>query len=156
MGYMPHAEVWVHSPELMNGGSMDGLLHEDSVFELKSVNWNIYSRIVTVEKWPKWENLLQVHDYMLLADRDRASVVYEDRGSGQFHEFRVGRDPEIEREVLRQLAQLKSYIEADELPPMLDMCEQKMGTVYKRCPYRQDCPRLDSVSLARSRTSWDQ
>ena len=93
---------------------------------------------------------------MLLADRDRASVVYEDRGSGQFHEFRVGRDPEIEKEVLRQLKAFKSYIEADELPPMLDMCEQKMGSVYKRCPYRQDCPRLDSVSLAQTRTSWDQ
>jgi 7-keto-8-aminopelargonate synthetase-like enzyme len=93
----------VHEEELRCGGSMDATLVDDSIFELKTVIWNKFNRIVMVANWPEYEHLLQTAGYMLLADRDHASLVYEDRGSGQFHEFRIPRTNKLEREVLRLL-----------------------------------------------------
>jgi hypothetical protein len=156
MGYMTDAEVWVHDEDLLSGGSMDALLHDDSIFELKTAGNFIYNRIVLQERAPKWENLMQVHNYFLLTGADWASVVYEDRSGGQFHEFRIKRDAKIEAEVLRRLRSYKSYVEEDELPPVLDMCEQRIGTQYKRCPYRKICPTVHSVTAASSLHSGEQ
>ena len=79
MGYMQEAEVWVHDPDLMVGGSLDGVLHDGSVFEEKTSSMFVYNKIVLDQKQPKWEHLLQVHTYFLLTGADWASVVYEDR-----------------------------------------------------------------------------
>jgi len=146
MEYMTDAEVWVFDPDLRCGGSMDASLEDDSVFELKTVIWPIYNRVVQVANWGEYEHLLQTATYMLLADKDMASLVYEDRGSGQCHEFRVPRTDKLEREVLRLLASYASYADADELPPMLDACEQRVGNIYKRCPFREICPKSSSIS----------
>jgi hypothetical protein len=125
---------------------MDAVLVDGSLFELKSAGWSIYQRIVNVEGWPKWENLLQVHNYFILADIDIASVVMENRSSGQFHEFRINRDIKIEKEVLRRLASYRRYYEDDSYPDMLEMCVQKIGTEYKRCPFRKICPMATTIS----------
>lgn len=140
MGYMKEAEVWVHDEDLMTGGSIDGVLFDDSLFELKTAAMSVYNRIVVDLRQPKYENLLQVAIYFLLTGETRASVVYENRGIGDFHEFRVEADAKIEKEVIRRLASYKRYAEDDALPPMLDQCEQRIGTVYRRCPFRQVCP----------------
>lgn len=146
LGYMTAGEVWVHSEELRTGGSMDATLHDGSGFELKSTGWNVYNRIVTVERWPKYENLLQDATYKLIRDFDWTSVVYEDRSSGQFHEFRIPRDAKLEAEVIRRLRSYGAYVDEDELPPMLDQCEMRMGTVFRRCPFRKICHKATSVS----------
>jgi hypothetical protein len=146
MGYMKACEVWAYDADLLTGGSMDAVLVDDSLFELKSAGWSIYNRIVNVDGWPKWENLLQVHAYFILSGMDVASVVMEDRSSGNFHEFRIDRDAKTEKEVYRLLNSYKRYAEDDSLPDMLDMCTQKIGTVYKRCPYRKVCLEAKSIS----------
>ena len=146
MGYIVNAEGWVHDKDLMSGGSMDGILEDGSLFELKSAGWSIYARVVNTDGWPKWENLMQVHNYFILSGAEVASVVYENRSSGQFHEFRIPRDIKIEKEVLRRLASYKRFYEEDDLPPMLEMCEQRLGMIYKRCPYREICDGAKSVS----------
>lgn len=146
MQYMTDAEMWVLDEDLRNGGSMDAALVDDSVFELKTVIWPKYNRIVLSAGWPEYQHLLQTADYMLLADKDMASIVYEDRGSGAFHEFRVPRTNKLEREVLRLLRLYASYADNDQLPPMLDDCVMKTGTVYRRCPYHPICPKATSVS----------
>jgi len=155
LGYMTDAEVWVHDPELLSGGSIDATLVDGSIFELKTAGLYVYNKIVLNERWPKWENLLQVHNYFLLTGADWASIVYEDRSGGQFHEFRVERDAKIEAEVLRRLKSYKGYVEADELPPMLDMCEQRIGATYRRCPYRKNCPTVHTVSAAQELRTGD-
>ena len=146
MGYMTEAEVWVHNEELLSGGSMDATLEDDSIFELKSAGWSIYNTIVSVNAWPKWENLLQLANYMLLTDKNFASLVYESRSSGSFHEFRIERDVKVENEVIRRLEMYRAYTEGDELPAILEMCSRKKGDVYKRCPYRKVCLKATSVS----------
>lgn len=140
MGYMTEAEVWVHDEDLMTGGSIDGVLHDGSLFELKTAAMSAYNRIVVDLRQPKYENLLQLAIYFLLTGESWASVVYENRGIGDFHEFRVQADMDIEREVIRRLASYRRYVEDDALPPMLDMCEQRIGQVYRRCPFREICP----------------
>ena len=146
MGYMVAAEVWAYDADLLTGGSMDAKLHDGSLFELKSAGWSIYRDIVVVNTWPKWENLLQMHTYYLLADANWGSLVMENRSGGQFHEFRVPRDAKIEDEVLRRLNSYKAYAEEDDLPPVLTDCAKRKGDVYKRCPYRDVCLAARSVS----------
>ena len=148
MGYMAEAEHWVENTELMVGGSMDAVLADNSLFELKSAGPWVYNKVVLDAKAPKWENLLQVGTYFVLYDTDWASIVYEDRGTGQFHEFRVQRDARVEREVLRRLESYRRYAANDELPPQLADCELRMGTVFRRCPYRGMCHIPDSITTA--------
>lgn len=143
LGYMKEAEVWVEDKDLMSGGSMDGRLVDDSIFELKTKAPGVYNRVVIDNRIPIYENLLQVHNYFLLSGADWASVVYEDRAYGNFHEFRIARDSKLEREVIRRLNSYRRYVEDDLLPPVLADCELRMGKVYKQCPYRKDCLVLD-------------
>lgn len=146
LGYMTAAEHWVHNPELRCGGSMDAVLIDKSGFELKSAGWNVYNKIVLKEAYPKHENLLQDACYKLVEDFDWTSVVYEDRSSGNFHEFRIPRSVELENEVIALLTRYGKLVDADELPPVLDPCEMRMGTIYKRCPFRKVCLKAKSVS----------
>lgn len=146
LGYMKAAEVWTYDKDLLCGGSMDAKLIDGSGFELKSAGLSIYNRIVGREGWPKFENLLQDATYKLLDDFDWSSVVYEDRSSGNFHEFRVPRQRKYEDEVIKRLKSYKAFAEADELPPVLDECEMKVGTTYKRCPFRKVCLKAKSLS----------
>ena len=147
-GYLKECEVWAYDPDLLCGGSIDGILYDDSIFELKTAGTFAYNRVVTRDQEAKYETLIQLAIYMLLMDVDWGSVVMEDRSSGSFHEFRQARDAKIEAEVLRRLKSLKSYVEFDDLPAMLDMCEQHMGQTYKMCGYRKICPLMKSVSMA--------
>jgi hypothetical protein len=148
MGYMTEAEVWVDDPELMVGGSIDAELVDSSIFELKTVHPFVYNKIVLDQRAPKWEHLLQVNTYLMLSGADWCSVVYEDRGSGQFHEFRISREPKIEKEVIRRLQGYKRHALDDTLPPQLPDCELRVGATYRRCPFRMMCPKPRSLHEA--------
>jgi hypothetical protein len=139
VGYMTAGEVWMHDPELRTGGSMDAKLADGSGFELKTAGGFVYTKVVQVDRQPKIENKMQVSNYQLLGDIDWFSIVYEDRSSGSFHEYRQPRDARIEREVIRRLKSYGGYVDEDELPPMLDLCEQRKGVTYKRCGFRKIC-----------------
>lgn len=146
MGWMKAAEVWTYSEDLWTGGSMDGDLEDGSNFELKTAGWNVYSKVVTIDHSPNFEALLQDATYKLLADKDWSSIVYEDRSSGQFHEFRYPRDAKLEKEVIRRIRSYQGYVEQDELPPVLPDCEMRVGTEYRRCPFRKNCLKAKTVS----------
>lgn len=148
MGWMKAGEIWVEDKDLLIGGSTDGELENGDVFELKSAAPSVFNRIVIDQRAPKYENLMQVNTYFLLSGADWASIVYEDRAYGNFHEFRVERDAKIEKEILRRLKSYKGYVEQDELPPMLAPCEERIGSTYKYCPYRKFCPTVSTVSAA--------
>lgn len=139
MGYMNEAEVWVYDKDLMCGGSMDAVLHDESIFELKTAALGVYNRIVVDHREPKFENMLQFATYALLFGASWGSVVYENRGVGLFHEFRVEMTSKLEREVLRRLKSYKRYVEDDQLPPQLSDCEQRIGKTYRQCPFREIC-----------------
>jgi hypothetical protein len=148
MGYMRAAEVWVEDKDLRVGGSMDADLENGDVFELKSCAPSVYRRVVEEAQWPKAENIAQADTYMLLRDAPYVSLVYEDRSYGDFHEFRVARDARRERNILRELRTLNRYVEEDDLPPMLDDCELRLGKAYRQCFFRKICPKVHTVSEA--------
>lgn len=148
LGYMKDAEVWAEDKDLLVGGSMDGILYDDSLFELKTKAPGAYSRVVTDAAAPTWANKLQVHTYFLLSGMDWASVVYENRAYGSFFEFRIARDAKVEKEVIRRLNAYRRHVEDDVLPPQLGDCEIKMGGVFQSCPYRKICHTVSTVSQA--------
>lgn len=146
-GWLSKAEVWSVDREYPVGGTLDGLNSDDSIFELKTTRSQLFTKIVDREGEPKYDHLLQVHAYMRMTRRNKASLVYEDRDSGQFHEFRVVRDPDISRAVRELFEELTQFVRDDALPPMLDECEMRRGLVYGRCPYRTFCPTATRVTL---------
>jgi hypothetical protein len=148
MGYMTGAEVWVEDKDLLVGGSLDAVLENGDVFELKSAAPSVYRRIVEEARWPKAQNIAQADAYMLLKDAPFTSLVYEDRSYGDFHEFRVERDAQRERALLRELRTLRRYVEEDDLPQMLDDCELRLGKVYRNCYFREICPKVNTVNDA--------
>jgi hypothetical protein len=147
-GYMTEAEVWVHDVDLMVGGSIDAELHDLSLFELKTAGEYAYRRTVTDNGDVKYETKIQGAIYMLLRDRPWTSYVYENRSGGKFHEFRIERDSRIEADVMVRLHTLKAFVEADELPPMLEECVRHKGTAYGYCGYRKVCPLMSTVTEA--------
>lgn len=146
MEWMKSGEAWVYDPDLRTGGAMDGVLVDDSVFELKTVGWSTYNKIVADGREPKVNNLLQTETYMYLSGATAASIMYEDRSGGLFHEFRIKRSREGDNRVVRTLNALNVFADNDELPPMLDECEMRQGQVYRKCPFRKICPKASSVS----------
>lgn len=148
MGWMKEAEAWRHIPSLRLGGSLDGILSDDSIFELKTVISSKFSRIIR-EGAPLYAHVLQVHAYFILSGLRWASLVYQSRDTGDFHEFRLEREDAKVDEVMELLAKLDRYVDVDELPDMLDDCEMRTGTIYKQCPVRSECLRLHRKELAR-------
>ena len=146
MGYMTDAEVWVIDPELLLGGSMDAALLDDSVFELKSVIWNDLQP--DRHRWRNWRSTSTCCRPRLHAAgrQGPASLVYEDRGSGQFHEFRIGRDRQARAGGAAPAGQLKQLRRGRRAAADAGACEQKVGNIYKRCPFREICPKSSSIS----------
>lgn len=138
-GYMKEGEVWVHDPDLRLGGSMDGLLADDSGFELKTARSTLYNKYVVNEKAPKHEHTLQFGAYAMIHGLTWGSIVYEHRDSGQFHEFRIDMTGPLEKAVLNEVKVLNSRLEEGKLPPILDDCEMRLGYTYNSCPYRKEC-----------------
>lgn len=156
-GWMKEGEFWKLVPEWRLGGSMDGILFDDTIFELKTAGYGIYKKVVVDAGGPKDEALVQTEAYFRLKNHDQrmlgkpevwmASVVYEERASGQFEEFRIERDEPMVKRVDLILEQLDDHVDRDTLPRMLSDCENRTGNVYRQCPYRKFCPTRTTVSL---------
>jgi hypothetical protein len=123
-GWLAEAEVRVDAPHLYFGGTLDGLVYDGSGFEFKTKDIHIR----------------QVHAYMMLQKIDAFSIVYEDKNTAEWREYRVHRDEKIIREIDRELGLLvESYVER-KLPKMLHDCETKEGATYRSCPFKDSCP----------------
>jgi len=146
-GWMVQAEIYVADRLFPMGGTMDGVLVDGSVFELKTVNNFIFKQQVDVDDEPKHSHLLQVHAYMRMAKKRLASILYEERSSGQYHEFRVEWDDAIMDELVDLIDLLTGYVEIDELPEMLDECKNLTGRTFKGCPFRKICPKATTVRM---------
>lgn len=145
-GWLLQGETFVHDGYRL-GGSMDGILHDDSVFELKSTRSQLFSKIVSKEQAPKWDHLLQIEAYFRCSGRNRASLLYQDRDSGETHEFRVKSDPRVEDALDELLERLHGYVDIDTLPQVLSDCEEQTGWVYARCPVKTECLSLRRAEL---------
>ena len=137
-GYLTDAEVWVTDGDLL-GGSMDGILYDDSIFELKTMRSQVYAKWVAKEKTVKFDHLLQTEAYFRCSGRNRASLLYQDRDSGQTHEWRLKSDPRIEDALDEILQRAYGFIEVDALPTIYADCQSQTGFVFKQCSYSEHC-----------------
>lgn len=146
-GYLKTAELYAHDPELDLGGSLDGVLVDDSILELKTVRERVYMAVVSKDKCPKYEHLIQFEAYSYLTDMEWGSIVYQNRESGMCFEFRVKTDPRRREQMLQLVETLQGHVEVDDLPQMLHDCEMRVGYTYKSCPFRLYCPTADTVTV---------
>jgi hypothetical protein len=140
-GYMTQVEVPVDRPELGYGGTMDAMLYDGSGFEYKSINSRGYS-MVTDRYQPTDTHLKQVTAYMILADLDKFSVVYEDKNTQEWKEFRVEREIKIEESVLSEMRILTKGYTEKKLPDIIPGCLKREGNEYRNCPFRDSCLKM--------------
>lgn len=130
-GWLVESEIQIEVPEWQLKGAVDGLCIDDSIFELKTLGTDKYmgrKHTTPVSKWetPMRDHIRQVHAYMHATDTREASIVYVDRDSNAFREFRVHWDPVIFEELDAFIKSMQETIRNKSLPPILAGCEQVM------------------------------
>lgn len=138
-GWLTDIEVQVEIPEWGLRGSVDGRCKDGSVFELKTVgNDKYYGRRGTkpVSEWeqPVAEHIRQVDAYMFATGAQAASIVYVNRDSGAFREFRVNRDSDRMASLHEFVQEMIASIESKKLPVIQPGCLRVMkGDVLDDC-----------------------
>ena len=136
-GWLAVAELPVESKEYSFGGTLDGVIDDGSLFEFKSINPRGFSQVC--EWGPRHDHILQAHGYMWLANLPAVSFVYEDKGSGEWREFRVQRDELIIDAVIGMVDDMENHLAKETLPAPLPDCVKKNGYVYRHCPFNETC-----------------
>lgn len=138
-GWLVAAEVPLENTEMDLGGTADGFIWDGSLFELKTINDRGYSW-VTRQRDPNHEHKKQTAAYKLLKpELTKASIVYENKNTGEWREYRVEFTDELMQEVVDELDELRHAVEHKVLPEPLSKCQIKEGTEYRRCPFRETC-----------------
>lgn len=83
-------------------------------------------------------HVLQMHSMMLVTGWNEFVYIMEDKGTQQWREFRVTKDPAIMREVRNEMEVLNDHVERRVLPDVLPACATKEGP-YRTCPYARQC-----------------
>lgn len=137
-GWMVDAEIPMHSDEHDLGGTADGLVYDGSLFEFKTIYNRGYQWVLG--NGPNPEHLRQVGAYKILnPDLSAASIVYENKNTGEWREFRVYFTDVVMEPVHRELGMLRAAVRDRELPETKDACRMRTGTEYRRCPFRDVC-----------------
>lgn len=85
-------------------------------------------------------HLLQMHTYFFAyPELDRWVYLAEDKGSQDWREVVIERDPKLVREVANQLADLNDSVDKKKLPKILPECKEGRSAVFNACPYNKFC-----------------
>lgn len=136
-GWLTQAEVPIEREDLNAGGTMDGILWNGAGFEAKTINSRGYASVMSYG--PKDAHIFQVDHYMHLTDITSFSIVYDNKDTGEWREFRVDKDPKRDEEVGNTLSTLNGYLETKTLPVILPDCKAKEGMTYRGCAFRDIC-----------------
>jgi len=136
-GWLEEAEIPVDREDLHAGGTMDGVMYEGGGFEYKTINDRGFNKVTSFG--PLDGHLYQVHNYMYLGEIDHFSVVYENKNTAEWREFRVERDDFLITQAEVRFTQLNEYVDAEALPKILPDCKVEEGIQYRQCPYRDMC-----------------
>lgn len=138
-GWLVKAEVPLENDEEDLGGTADGYIYDGSLFEFKTANDRSYGFVVH-RKEPLDEHQLQVAGYKLLDPTlTKASIVYENKNTGEWREYRVDFTDELMTKVKDELHGLRDAIATQTLPKPLLACTVREGMTYRRCPFREIC-----------------
>lgn len=139
-GALTHAEHPIRMKKYRLTSSVDGLnSYENFLFELKGDRY--MARLMDGADAPDSvvsKHMLQVHTMFLMTGWEKASYVMEDKGSNDFRERVVYRDPALIQVVRRELEELNQHVEDRSLPDPLPACQAKEGP-YRSCPFARPC-----------------
>lgn len=144
-GWLKEAEVFFRDDELRVGGTVDGLMDDDSLWEYKAVASSVFSKVappfaIGEEGGPKPEHTDQTAGYEMITGIEVKSLFYEERNYGDYYEYRLGSQPETVAKVRKMLLELNAHENDNTLPPRYDDCDRQTGYVFKACPFREICP----------------
>jgi len=136
-GWLTRAEVPVDRPEWNAGGTMDGVMYTGGGFEYKTINDRGFGRVTTYG--PLEGHLAQVDNYMYLGELDHYSIVYENKNTAEWREFKVDRDEKRMTDTKEGFESLNEFVANQTLPMVLPDCKVMEGTTYRQCAYRDIC-----------------
>jgi hypothetical protein len=136
-GWLRHAEVAVKSDAYHLMGTMDGVLYDSSILELKSINSNGFSRVSTFG--PLVPHLYQMATYMLCSGEDKGVFIYENKDTQEYTEIVVGPDDLPMTEMVNRAEEMWQSTQIEELSEPLSDCMDQKGWKYNSCPYRDRC-----------------
>lgn len=141
-GWLTQAEVPVDDDDDLLSGTMDGILHDGSIFEFKSINDRGFRSVVA---WgANLHHIKQVHGYMYCSGKQSASIVYENKNDQDWIEIRVQLDEEIIRQITEEIDDLNDQFEDRFLSEPLTDCLAQTGSVYRQCPFKNDCLQINT------------
>ena len=141
-GWLTDVEVPVLAPDQDLAGTMDGRIYDNSLFEYKTINSRGY-RWVTSQGQANHDHKLQTGAYKILdPSLTAASIVYENKETGEWREYRTYFTDELMDEVYSELEMLRTAVATQKLPPIKPKCIDKEGMEYRRCPFRDSCLKI--------------
>jgi hypothetical protein len=136
-GWLRFAEVALEKNQYGLAGTMDGVLYEDSVLELKSINTNGFSRVASFG--PLVPHMYQMATYLLCSGAGKGVFIYECKDNQEYTEIVLTRDQLPLDEVAHQAEVLHGSVEGQDLIEPLEDCIDGKGWKYASCPYRDRC-----------------
>jgi hypothetical protein len=146
-GWLAEAEVPVPPNRYRMSGTMDGILDNGAVLELKSINSNGFSRVATFG--PLIPHLYQMATYLLCSGASQGVFLYECKDNQEYAEIVVGRKDLPLQEAADQAEALWTAIEGQSLYEPLEKCIDRDGYLYKSCPFRDRCLEIHSWEQVR-------
>ena len=141
-GWLTQAEIPVDREDINAGGTMDGMTYVGTGFEFKTINSRGYQKVTNFG--PLKHHLYQTHWYMFLADIEGFSIIYENKDTGDWREFKVDRDESLIDKAKEEIGYLNNALANKELPDMQYDCMNQTGTTYRNCPFRDICAKTQS------------
>lgn len=144
-GWLSDVEVEIDIPEWRLRGQADGQMSDGSVWELKTLGsdkfWGKRAGL-PVMKWehPVGEHVRQVHAYMHALGTTYASIVYVDRDSNAYREFRVPFDQDLFEQMDYTVKTMIGHIDSSSLPPILEGCQKFMDELNSTDPFARSMP----------------
>lgn len=135
-GWLVKAEESLPANRWMLSGTMDGIAHDGSVVEFKSINSNGFRNVMTFGAKP--EHRTQLGAYLLATGIEKGVFIYEDKDTQEYIEI-----PQTATELpLNQIAdrinQITAANAAKDLFEPLDECMAGKGK-FNWCPFRKEC-----------------
>lgn len=140
-GWIPdidHAETARENESLFLGGTLDAISYKDTGVEIKSINSRGYRSVM--QYGAKEDHQFQTDAYMLVSGLETFSIIYENKDTQEWREFRHDRTDKGDRATLAELEWLNNHRVDGTLPKMLPECELGEGSTFRQCPFRKICP----------------
>jgi hypothetical protein len=142
-GWLVEPEVEMECADLQLRGHTDGVLYDDSLLEIKSINSRGFDKVY--KDGIKEDHKMQATSYLYMQDKKFISFIYENKDNQEWYEIRYERNSKDEDEMLKQMKMLVNYWQEDKLPKILSSCERQEGTNYNYCPFKKSCLELHQI-----------